>query len=104
MVTTSIYINQRPVIKLTQPTGAALVYLFNRIEHYLKHMKAIPKIATEDYPETRSPAPQPCEVTLLTEVEASVETHIPKSENQPNEDSTPLNNAFTISINCFNKT
>lgn len=39
LMTSTLYINERQVIKLTQPSGGTLVHLFDRVEQYLRQAK-----------------------------------------------------------------
>lgn len=39
LMTSTLYINERQVIKLTQPSGGTLVHLFDKVEQYLQQAK-----------------------------------------------------------------
>ncbi|WP_325948339.1 hypothetical protein [Pseudomonas putida] len=72
LMTSTLYINERQVIKLTQPTGAALVHLFDRIEQYLQRAKQAAKSETTVTP-AALPADEPAGVSAVPQ---SISQHV----------------------------
>lgn len=55
LMATTLYINERQVIKLTQPSGSGIVHLFNRIELYLRQSTSAAKAEVQSQPKVQAP-------------------------------------------------
>lgn len=86
LMTSTLYINERQVIKLTQPSGGTLVHLFDSVEQYLQQAKhaakpepiITPAALPADQTAEISPSPKPASQTtpaVAELIEPSLQFH-----------------------------
>ncbi|MBA5705970.1 hypothetical protein DT037_02620 [Pseudomonas fulva] len=97
LMTSTLYINERQVIKFTQPSGSALTQLFDKIEQYLQQVKRTAKLEPIITPATL-PADQTAEILPRPELASQKATSVAKETELSSLNARPLEPSEAIEV------